>query len=202
MTITVGVLAIQGDVAENIAACQQAIAEMGISGEVIPIKTSSDIQSIDTAVIPGGESTTIGHLSLAGDTMASLADRIRSGMPTLGICAGLILLSSTVTDRNVGKTNQPLMSILDVRLERNSFGRQRRSFESTISMEHLGIEQFHAVFIRAPSVLTVGTDEQVIGSLDGRIVAVQKKAVIGTAFHPELAGDTAIHRALIQMARR
>lgn len=202
MTVTVGVLSIQGDVAENVRAAQQAISDIGSDGQVLPIKRSSDISSLDAVILPGGESTTIGQLSLAGHTMASLADSIRAGMPTLGICAGLILLSNTVTDRNLGKTGQPLMGILDVHLERNSFGRQKDSFEVELSMDALNIPKFHGVFIRAPSISKVGPDIEVIATLNDRIVAVRHNNVIGTAFHPELTSDTALHRLLVDAARR
>lgn len=202
MTLTVGVLSIQGDVAENMRAARQAISDADSDGQVALVKRSSDISSLDAVILPGGESTTIGQLSLAGDTMAALADRIRAGMPALGICAGLILLSNTVTDRNLGKTEQPLMGILDVRLERNSFGRQKDSFEVMLSMDALGIPQFHGVFIRAPSISKVGPGVEVVATLDDRIVAVRQDHVMGTAFHPELTSDAAIHRLLIDAARR
>ena len=202
MSLTVGVLSVQGDVAENIRAARQALADLGIDGTVVSVNTTQAISEVDVMIIPGGESTTIGRLSLAGDMLASLAARIRSGLPTLGICAGLILLSSTVMDRQLGKTDQPLLGVLDIRLERNSFGRQRDSFEATLSMEPIGIPEFKGVFIRAPSISTVGPDVEAVAAIDGRIVAVKKQNIIGTSFHPELAGDTAIHRYLVDMARR
>lgn len=202
MSLTVGVLSVQGDVAENIRAARQALADLGIDGTVVPVNTTRAISEVDAIIMPGGESTTIGRLSLAGDVLTSLAARIRSGLPTLGICAGLILLSSTVMDRQLGKTDQPLLGVLDIRLERNSFGRQRDSFETTLSMEPLGIPEFKGVFIRAPSISTVGPGVEAAASVDGRIVAVKKQNIIGTSFHPELAGDAAVHRYLVDMARR
>lgn len=202
MSLTVGVLSVQGDVAENIRAARQALADLGIDGTVVPVNTARAISEVDAIIMPGGESTTIGRLSLAGDVLTSLAARIRSGLPTLGICAGLILLSSTVMDRQLGKTDQPLLGVLDIRLERNSFGRQRDSFETTLSMEPLGIPEFKGVFIRAPSISAVGPGVEAAASVDGRIVAVKKQNIIGTSFHPELAGDAAVHRYLVDMARR
>lgn len=202
MTITLGVLAIQGDVEENLVATRQAFSEMSISGEAVPVKTPSMISEIDAIIIPGGESTTMGRLSLAGDTMAALKERISSGMPALGICAGLILLSSDVYDRGLGSTGQPLLGALDVRLERNSFGRQRRSFEIDIDMEPLGITGFHGVFIRAPSVTAVSPDVEVLSTVDGNVVAVRRHGIVGTSFHPELSGDMALHRHLVSEARR
>lgn len=202
MSLTVGVLSVQGDVQENVRASHQALADLGVDGTVVPVKTTRAISGVDAMVIPGGESTTIGRLSLAGDVLTSLAERIKSGLPTLGICAGLILLSSTVVDRQLGKTDQPLLGVLDIRLERNSFGRQRNSFETTLSMEPLGIPEFKGVFIRAPSISTVSPEVEAVATIDGRIVAVKKQNIIGTSFHPELAGDAAVHRCLVDMARR
>lgn len=202
MSLTVGVLSVQGDVQENVRASRQALADLEIDGTVVPVKTTRAISGVDAMVIPGGESTTIGRLSLAGDVLTSLAERIRSGLPTLGICAGLILLSSTVVDRQLGKTDQPLLGVLDIRLERNSFGRQRDSFEAALSMEPLGIPEFKGVFIRAPSISTVSPEVEAVATIDGRIVAVKKQNIVGTSFHPELAGDAAVHRYLVDMARR
>lgn len=202
MSVTVGVLSVQGDVYENVAASHEALNEMNISGDVIPVKTPSAISDVDVMIIPGGESTTIGLLTLAGDTLATLGERIRGGMPTLGVCAGLILLAGDVTDRMLGGTGQPLLKVLDIKLERNSFGRQRDSFETTLSLEPLGIVDFPGVFIRAPSITAVSPDIDVISVYDNRIVAVRRDNIIGTSFHPELSGSTELHKYLIKMATK
>ena len=202
MSVTVGVLSVQGDVYENMAVSHEALNEMNISGDVIPVKTPSAISDVDVMIIPGGESTTIGLLTLAGDTLATLGERIRGGMPTLGVCAGLILLAGDVTDRMLGGTGQPLLKVLDIKLERNSFGRQRDSFETTLSLKPLGIADFPGVFIRAPSITAVSPDIDVISVYDNRIVAVRRDNIIGTSFHPELSGSTELHKYLIRMATK
>lgn len=202
MSVTVGVLSVQGDVYENVAVSHDALNEMNISGDVIPVKTPSAISDVDVMIIPGGESTTIGLLTLAGDTLATLGERIRGGMPTLGVCAGLILLAGDVTDRMLGGTGQPLLKVLDIKLERNSFGRQRDSFETTLSLKPLGIADFPGVFIRAPSITAVSPDIDVISVYDNRIVAVRRDNIIGTSFHPELSGSTELHKYLIKMATK
>lgn len=202
MTLTLGVLSIQGDVEENLAAARHALAESGASGKAVPVKTPSAISDIDAVVIPGGESTTMGRLAMAGDTLAALKERLSSGMPALGICAGLILLSSKVHDRNVGVTGQPLLGVLDVTLERNSFGRQRRSFEIDMDIKPLGITGFRGVFIRAPSITAVSPDVEVLASVEGRIVAVRRGNIVGTSFHPELSGNPALHRYMVDAAKR
>ena len=199
MSLTVGVLSIQGDVQENILSAKTAIDELGIDGTVIDVKTSEEISQLDGLIIPGGESTTIGQLSLVNGSLKVIKEKIEGGMPVLGICAGMIMLSNTANDRVVGKTDQPLLGILDIKLERNSFGRQRESFESDISIDSINIPKFNGVFIRAPSVSDVGSDVEILSKFNNRIIAVKKGNVIGTAFHPELTKDTSLHKYFINL---
>lgn len=199
MSISVGVLAIQGDVQENLLSTQKALDELGIEGSVIDVKTADDVSKLDGLIIPGGESTTIGQLSLVNSSLKIMKEKIETGMPVLGICAGMILLSKTADDRIVGKTNQPLLEILDVKLERNSFGRQRESFEANISMDSINIPKFRGVFIRAPSVSETGSDVEVLSKYNEKIVAVKKGNIIGTAFHPELTTDVSLHKYFVNL---
>ena len=199
MSLTVGVLSIQGDVQENMLSAKSAIDELGLDGNVVDVRTPEEISQLDGLIIPGGESTTIGQLSLVNGSLKILKEKIQSGMPVLGICAGMIMLSNTANDKIVGKTDQPLLDILDIKLERNSFGRQKQSFESDISMDSINIPKFNGVFIRAPSVSDVGSDVEVLSKFNERIVAVKKGNVIGTAFHPELTKDTALHKYFINL---
>ena len=199
MSLTVGVLSIQGDVQENMLSAKSAIDELGLDGNVVDVRTPEEISQLDGLIIPGGESTTIGQLSLVNGSLKVLKEKIQSGMPVLGICAGMIMLSNTANDKIVGKTDQPLLDILDIKLERNSFGRQKQSFESDISMDSINIPKFNGVFIRAPSVSDVGSDVEVLSKFNERIVAVKKGNVIGTAFHPELTEDTALHKYFINL---
>jgi len=199
MSLTVGVLSIQGDVQENILSAKTAINELGIDGKVIDAKTPEELSQLDGLIIPGGESTTIGQLSLVNGSLKIIKEKIEGGMPVLGICAGMIMLSNTVNDRVVGKIDQPLFGIFDIKLERNSFGRQKKSFESDISLESINIPKFNGVFIRAPSVSDVGSDVEVLSKFNNRIIAVKKGNVIGTAFHPELTNDTSLHKYFINL---
>jgi 5'-phosphate synthase pdxT subunit len=199
MSLNVGILSIQGDVHENLISAQTAIDELGIDGKVTAVRTPEEISELDGLIIPGGESTTIGQLSLVNGSMKILKEKIENGMPVLGICAGMIMLSNNASDRIVGKTDQPLLDILNIKLERNSFGRQKESFESDISMDSIGIPKFNGVFIRAPSVSEVGSDVEVLSKFNDRIVAVKKGNIIGTAFHPELTEDTALHKYFINL---
>ena len=199
MSLDVGVLSIQGDVQENLSSTRSALSELGIDGKVIPVKTPEEISQLDGLIIPGGESTTIGQLSLVNGSLKVLKEKIESGMPVFGICAGMIMLSKTANDHVVGKTKQPLLGILDLKLERNSFGRQQESFEADVSMDSIDIQKFNGVFIRAPSISDVGTDIEILSKFNERIVAVKKGNVIGTAFHPELTEDISLHKYFVNL---
>ena len=201
MSLTIGVLGIQGDVQENLVSARRALDELKIEGKVIDVKTSDDIQNLDGLILPGGESTTIGQLSLVNSSLKEIKDKIAKGMPVFGICAGMILLSKTADDRVVGKTNQPLLEILDIKLERNSFGRQRESFEVDLVMDSINIPKFRGVFIRAPSVADAGSDVQILAKFNEKIVAVKKGNVIGTSFHPELTRDVSLHKYFVNLVK-
>ena len=199
MSLNLGVLSIQGDVNENILSIKAAIDALDIDGTVTSVRTPDEISKVDGLVIPGGESTTIGQLSLFNGAFITLKDKIEQGMPVLGICAGMILLSKTVKDKVVGKIDQPLLNILDIKLERNSFGRQRESFESDISLNSIGIPTFNGVFIRAPSISDVGSDVEILSKFNEKIIAVKKNNVIAVAFHPELTTDISLHKYFVNL---
>ena len=199
MSLTFGVLSIQGDVLENILSVKAAIDALGIDGTVTAVRTPDEISKVDGLVIPGGESTTIGQLSKFNGSLKILKEKIEQGMPVLGICAGMVLLSNNANDKVVGKIDQPLLNILDIKLERNSFGRQRESFESDISLDSIGIPKFNGVFIRAPSISDVGSDVEVLSKFNEKIIAVKKNNVIGVAFHPELTSDISLHKYFVNL---
>lgn len=199
--LNIGVLAVQGDVAENITATKMAMEELGIEGIVNEIKYPEQISELDGMIIPGGESTVIGQLSLVNGSLKQIKEKIESGMPVLGICAGMILLSKRVKDRVVGDMDQPLLDMLDIKIERNTFGRQRDSFESEISMEKIGIPKFHGVFIRAPSVVETGKNVEVISKFNEKIIAVKQGKIVGTSFHPELTSDLSLHKYFINLVK-
>jgi len=202
MSITVGVLAIQGDVHENIISAQTALKELNIEGTVVGVKTAEDISKLDGLIIPGGESTTIGQLSLVNSSLKITKEKIEHGMPVLGICAGMIMLSKTANDRVIGKTDQPLLGLLDIKLERNSFGRQKESFEADVSMNSIDIPKFNGVFIRAPSVSDVGSGVEILAKFNEKIIAVKKGNMIGVAFHPELTKDVSLHKYFVNLINK
>ena len=199
MSLNVGILSIQGDVQENILSTKAAFDELGLDGNITQVKTPDEISKLDGLIIPGGESTTIGQLSLVNGALKVLKEKIENGMPVLGICAGMIMLSKTADDRVVGKTDQVLLNVLDIKLQRNSFGRQQDSFESDISMDSIGIPKFNGIFIRAPSVSDVGSDVEILSKFNEQIIAVKKGNVIGTAFHPELTTDVSLHKYFVNL---
>jgi len=200
--INIGILAVQGDVAENILATKMAIEDLGMEGIVTEVKTPEQISDLDGLVIPGGESTVIGTLSLVNGSLKKIKEKIASGMPVFGICAGMILLSKKAKDRVVGEMDQPLLDFLDVKIERNAFGRQKDSFESEISMDKIGISKFPGVFIRAPSIIETGKDVEVLSKFNEKIIAVKQGNILGTSFHPELTGDISLHKYFVSMIRK
>ena len=197
--MTIGVLGLQGDVEENVSATNQALQELQINGNVNMVRYPEEIERIDGLILPGGESTVQSSLVAIQRSMPVIKKRISEGMPVLGTCAGMIMLSKRAYDRIVGDTKQKLIGNLDIVIERNAFGRQNDSFEADLSLNMLGNEAFKGVFIRAPAVSEVGKDVEVIGKLNNKIVAVKQKNIIGTSFHPELSGDSRMHRHLINM---
>nr|AIF19129.1 SNO glutamine amidotransferase (pdxT, pdx2) [uncultured marine thaumarchaeote KM3_85_E11] len=199
--MNIGILSLQGDVTENFMSTMMAMNELGVDGSVSQVKTPDQISALDGLIIPGGESTMMGQLSLTNGAMNSLKEKIEAGMPVLGICAGMILLSKNSKDRVVGSTKQPLLDILDIEIERNSFGRQRDSFEAEISLEPIGIPSFHGVFIRAPAVLRTGSGVETLSKFNEKVIAVRQDNILGTSFHSELTKDTSIHRHFVQMVK-
>ncbi|MFB5635586.1 MAG: pyridoxal 5'-phosphate synthase glutaminase subunit PdxT [Nitrosopumilus sp.] len=201
MTLKLGVLAIQGDVAENVSSLENSVTELNQDATVNIVKTPEEISQLDGLIIPGGESTTIGQLSLVNGSLKEIKQKVESGMPVLGICAGMVLLANNASDKVIGKTEQPLFGFLDVDLERNSFGRQRESFEANISMDSIGISNYNGVFIRAPTITTASNDIEVLAKLNEKIVAIKKDNIIGTSFHPELTEDLAIHKYFVNLVK-
>ena len=195
----IGVLGFQGDIEEHVVATKEALKKLKIDGSVAVVKTPNELREIDALIIPGGESTVIGGLALFNKSLTVMKDRIRGGMPVFGTCAGMIMLANRTYDRVIGETKQPLIGVLDVLVERNSFGRQRESFETELDVSINDMEKLKGVFIRAPSIREVGQGIETLAKLDGQIVAVRQNNIIGTCFHPELSGDTGLHEHFVKM---
>ena len=189
----IGVLALQGDFAEHIA----VLRRMG--AEALEVRLPQHLEELDGLIIPGGESTTIGKLSEDFHLVEPLREFGRK-KAIWGTCAGAIFLS-----KDANRT-QPLLGLMDIRVERNAFGRQVASFEVDLDVPVLalvngGNRLYHAVFIRAPLIESVQGDAEVLASLDdGRIVAAQQGKLLATSFHPELTSDDRFHRYFIRLA--
>jgi 5'-phosphate synthase pdxT subunit len=190
----VGVLALQGDVREHL----RMLAECGV--DALAVRRPAELAAVDALVIPGGESTTIVRLAGIFDLVDPIRQRLAAGMPALGTCAGMILLA----DRLVGgPEGQGTFGGLDVAVRRNAFGRQVESFEADVDFAGFDTA-LHAVFIRAPWVEEVGDDVEILarvqsGAAAGRIVAVRQGRVMATSFHPEIAGDSRVHRSFVEL---
>ena len=184
----IGVLALQGDVAEHIA----SLGDCGVIAS--GVRSKQEIQSIDALVIPGGESTTIAKLAKAFGVFDLIKSRIASGMPTYGSCAGMILIADKILD---GGADQEGFGGIDAQVRRNAFGRQVDSFETDLTFAGISGAAFRAVFIRAPSVESVGNQVEVLASFNGHPVAIRQGHLLATSFHPELTGDNRIHRFFV-----
>ena len=172
---TVGILAIQGDFEAHAAVVRS------LGAEAREVRTPEQLEGLDALIIPGGESTTM-TLGIAREGLEQpLRDFVRSGRPTLGTCAGLIML------------DREHLGLLDVTAKRNAFGRQRQSFEADLDVKDFNGGPLRAVFIRAPWVEETGEGVEVLAEIDGHPVAVRQGNVLAVAFHPEIAGETRIH---------
>jgi pyridoxal 5'-phosphate synthase pdxT subunit len=193
----IGVLALQGDVREHLA----ALREQG--AEAVPVRRPEELAGLDGLVIPGGESTTIAKLAQRFGLLEPLRAALRSGLPAYGTCAGMILLADRILD---APADQETIGGLDVTVRRNAFGRQIDSFESEIGFDGLSGGPLHAVFIRAPWVEKAGAAVDVLGRVvggpaDGKIVAVRQGNLVATSFHPELTGDRRVHALFVDLVR-
>jgi 5'-phosphate synthase pdxT subunit len=202
----IGVLALQGDVREHLA----AFAGCGVLAR--PVRRPTEVDEVDALAIPGGESTTISKLAVEFGVFDPVAKRIAAGMPVYGSCAGMIMLADEILD---GRSDQRSFGGIAMTVRRNAFGRQVDSFEASVALDGVDGGPLHAVFIRAPWVERVGSGVHVLATVGaatvgagqgadaraGRIVAVRQGHLLATAFHPELTGDLRVHRYFVEMVR-
>lgn len=192
-----GVVSIQGDVSEHLAALQSAMDSMSIPGEAIRVKNVEDVKIADALVIPGGESTTISKLLKRFGMFDAIIRRANEGMPLMGTCAGCILLAKK-GDRQVDRTSTNLLGLMDMKVDRNYFGRQRESFEADLSIDGL-TEKFRGVFIRAPAIIETWGNCRPLCRIGDQIAMARQDNIIGLVFHPELSGDISIHQMLLDI---
>lgn len=188
----IGVLALQGAFIEH----EQVLNRLGV--ETREVRLPKDLEGLDGLIIPGGESTTIGKLAVQYGLIEPLREMARSGKPMWGTCAGMIFMA-----RDAGR-DQPLLGLMDVKVKRNAFGRQVDSFEAHLQVKGIeGERPFHAIFIRAPLIESVGDGVEVLSRIDRNgdpaIVAVRQGRLLATSFHPELSGDDRVHRFFLKL---
>ena len=194
----VGVLALQGDVSEHLVAMRNAMGKMKIGGEVIEVKRKDGLKDLDSLVIPGGESTAIGKLIAKYGIDSEIKNLAKKGIPIMGTCAGLVLVAKE-GDEEVAKTGQPLLGLMDIKVKRNAFGRQRESFEADLEMDVLGKEPYHTVFIRAPAIDKTGKGVDVLARFEDKVVMARQRNLLAVAFHPELTSDSRLHEYFLGM---
>jgi pyridoxal 5'-phosphate synthase pdxS subunit len=183
----VGVLALQG----AFEAHQHVLRDLGV--ESVQVRTPADLEMVDALVMPGGESTTMSHLLQTSGLFDVIDARLKQGMPVFGTCAGMILLAKGVLD---GRSDQKSFGAIDIDVKRNAYGRQIDSFETDISLVGL-VEDFHAVFIRAPQIARIGDDVTVLARHNENVVLARQGSVMVASFHPELTNDARIHSMFI-----
>jgi 5'-phosphate synthase pdxT subunit len=194
VSATVGVLALQGDVREH----TYALIELG--AHPVEVRAPEDLAGVESLILPGGESTTIALLLDSSGLRRPLGERLAAGMPAFGTCAGMILLAAEVLD---GRPDQHGFSVIDISVRRNAFGRQVDSFETDVTVDELGAQPVHGVFIRAPLVERAGPDVEVLATVtrDGvgaRAVVCREGPVLVSSFHPELSGDLRMHELFLK----
>lgn len=190
---TIGVLALQGDVREHLAALTAAGAR------AVPVRRPAELAAVDGLVVPGGESTTMSKLAVIFGMLEPLRERVAAGLPVYGSCAGMIMLADKILD---GRDDQETIGGIDMIVRRNAFGRQNESFEAAVEITGIGGGPVEGVFIRAPWVESTGARTEVLARLDdGTVVAVRSGNLLATSFHPELTGDHRVHELFVDMVR-
>lgn len=185
----IGVLAIQGSFREH----TQMLERMGVESR--EVRLPGHLEGLGGLIIPGGESTTIGKLMVTFDLLEPLRALAQDGFPIWGTCAGMILLA-----RDIGLWRQPILGVMDVKVERNAFGRQAESFEADLPIAGIAGAPVHAVFIRAPLIESVGPGVEALAWLEnGAIVAARQGNLLATSFHPELTDDPRVHRYFVSV---
>ena len=196
MSMKVGVLAVQGAVQEHLDILKKAMSSLEISGSPIGVRRLEDFQKVSALIIPGGESTTISKLLQKNSLFDPVRERAEEGMPIMGTCAGCILMAME-GDQAVAKTDTQLLSLMDMGVIRNAFGRQRESFEADLDIKGFN-ETFRGVFIRAPAISRLWGDCSALSTFEDNIVMARQGARFALAFHPELSGNTRIHEMFLE----
>ena len=187
--VLVGVLALQG----AFDAHARRLAELGVESRLV--KDISDLDGLDGIILPGGESTTMSNLLVASGLGVDLSRRLHDGLAVFGTCAGMIMMARTIED---GRPDQISLDAMDIKVRRNGYGRQNDSFAQDISITSLD-SPFHALFIRAPIIESIGSDVEVLASVGEHPVLVRQAQALASSFHPELVSDLRVHEIFLSM---
>jgi len=187
----IGVLALQGAFREH----ERMLRACGEDIETRQVRLPGQLEGIDGLVIPGGESTTMGKLMIEYGLLDPIREMGNRGVPIFGTCAGLIMLA-----RDIAGSDQPRLGLMDISVERNAFGRQVESCEDDLDIPAIGEDPFRAVFIRAPYIISVGSGVEVLARFGEKIVFARQGRLLAAAFHPELTGDSRVHRYFLETA--
>ena len=193
----IAIIALQGAFTEHADALKKAAKELDVKCDIILAKSNNDLEDVSGIVLPGGESTTINKLLTETGMDKKIKQLAEKDIPILATCAGMIIISSAGDDQ-CKKTGR-LLGLIDMTVNRNAFGSQKDSFEKELDIKDIG--KVNAIFIRAPAVTEVrDKDAEILAKISEKIVAVRKKNILALAFHPELTGDTKIHRYFLELA--
>ena len=187
--VLVGVLALQGAFDAHV----QRLTDLGLESRLV--KDISDLDDLDGIILPGGESTTMSNLLVASGLGTELSHRVHSDLPVFGTCAGMIMMARTIQD---GRPDQISLDAMDIQVRRNGYGRQNDSFEQDISVTSLD-SPFHALFIRAPIIESIGDGVEVLASVDEHPILVRQANALASSFHPELVSDLRVHEIFLSM---
>ena len=199
--MNIGVLAIQGAVSEHVEVLEKVLKKLKIDGNVVYVRNVKDLDDISGLVIPGGESTTINRLMLTTGMHEKIIELAKKGLPILGTCAGTILLAKE-GDEQVKQTETKLLSLMEMKVLRNAYGRQVDSFEIDVKIPEIGNKPFRTVFIRAPTIEKVWNDTKIWGKYQDTIIGAKKGNILALTFHPELTDDLRIHEYFLRIIKK
>ena len=193
----IGILALQGDVSEHVSSLNHAIGNAGLKAEVIEIRRPDQLDNLSALLIPGGESTTIAKQLKRFGLFEPIKEMAKAGKPIMGTCAGCIVLANKLVDQ-VGPRDVEPLALMNIAVNRNAYGRQKESFERPLEIPGFG-HPFKGIFIRAPSIVEVGKDVEVLATLDNEPVMVRQNNILALTFHPELVLDSRVHAYFLKM---
>jgi 5'-phosphate synthase pdxT subunit len=188
----IGILCFQGDVAEH----AEVVKTLG--AQPIKVKYPYELEVLNGLIIPGGESTTVGALLEESGMSKAIQKRAQEGMPVWGTCMGAILMAKQFIENSI---HQPVLGIMNIKVKRNAYGRQKESFEEEISIPALKCDSFPSVFIRAPWFEPNGSKVEILAQYQGKPVLVKEEHLLASAFHPEIAGEPLLHKYFLEMVK-